>query len=149
MPRITFEFKMRRVGVTVSRSQFPLQVAYAVTFNKSQGKTLRRAVIDVRVPVFAHGQLYVAMSRVRSREDLMVLASAPQVRRCMMPCSDMTWCRCVVEHVPTVLQLGCEAVAGAADRKLSAGVCRRSDRGGVYQRDQRRRAQDAAEHNAT
>jgi ATP-dependent exoDNAse (exonuclease V) alpha subunit len=35
-------------------SQFPLQVAYASTFNKSQGKTLDQVMVDVRNPVFAH-----------------------------------------------------------------------------------------------
>ena len=58
-----------------------MQVAYAVTYNKSQGKTLRRAVVDARVPVFAHGQLYVALSRVRTREDILVLVGPEQVRR--------------------------------------------------------------------
>ena len=56
-----------------------MQVGYAVTYNKSQGKTLRRAVVDVRVGTFAHGQLYVALSRVRTRHDLMILADPEQV----------------------------------------------------------------------
>jgi ATP-dependent exoDNAse (exonuclease V) alpha subunit len=47
------------------RAQFPLRLAYVkLTFNKSQGKTLSRAVVDLRNPS-RHGQLYVALSRAR------------------------------------------------------------------------------------
>ena len=53
--------------------QFPLRLAYACTFNGCVGLTLDRAVLDQRSPVFAHGQLYTALSCVRSREDCRVL----------------------------------------------------------------------------
>ena len=80
VPRIPFQWRKGRLGMTLQRMQFPLAVAYATTFNKSQGKTLQRAVVDVRSPVFAHGQLYVALSRVRRRQDIRLLADARQVR---------------------------------------------------------------------
>lgn len=63
----------------VQRRQVPLRLAYAVTFNKSQGKTLDRAVVDLRGAPFAHGQLYVALSRVRRRQDIRLLCDAVQV----------------------------------------------------------------------
>jgi hypothetical protein len=80
VPRIDFSWQIGRVGLTVSRRQFPLQLAYAVTFNKAQGKTLDKAVVDVRHEVFAHGQLYTALSRVRTRGDICILCSPEQIR---------------------------------------------------------------------
>lgn len=51
-------------------SQIPLKVAKAVTIHKSQGKTFTKAVISPQV--FAAGQLYVALSRVRGPEGLIL-----------------------------------------------------------------------------
>lgn len=73
LPRITFDFQPRRVDWTVQRRQFPLRLAYATTFNSCQGLTLDRVVLDLRDSVFAHGQLYTSLSRVRQRSDLRVL----------------------------------------------------------------------------
>jgi ATP-dependent DNA helicase PIF1 len=73
IPRIRFAFTPPRSCWTVNRIQFPLRLAYACTFNSCVGLTLDRAVVDVRTPVFAHGQLYTALSRVRHRDDCRVL----------------------------------------------------------------------------
>ena len=70
LPRINFEFQLSYCPWTVQRRQFPLRLAYATTFNSCQGLTLDRTVLDLRTPVFAHGQLYTALSRVRSRYDI-------------------------------------------------------------------------------
>lgn len=59
-------FKMRR-------RQFPLKVAFAMTINKSQGQSLERVGLFLSRPVFSHGQLYVAFSRVKSRKGLKIL----------------------------------------------------------------------------
>ena len=58
---------------TVQRRQFPLRLAYAATFNSCQGLTLDRVVLDLTKPVFAHGQLYTSLSRVRSGSDIRIL----------------------------------------------------------------------------
>jgi hypothetical protein len=73
LPRITFEFQPRRTNWTIQRRQFPLRLAYATTFNSCQGLTLDRVVLDLTMPVFAHGQLYTSLSRVRSGTNVRIL----------------------------------------------------------------------------
>ncbi len=51
-------------------TQFPLQLGYALTIHKAQGKTLDKVIIDMNRGAFAHGQLYVALSRTRSYHDM-------------------------------------------------------------------------------
>ena len=55
--------------------QFPLQLGYACTIHKAQGKTLDKVIIDIGKGAFAHGQLYVALSRTRNKNDMHVINS--------------------------------------------------------------------------
>ena len=52
--------------VTGAYTQYPFKLAWAVTIHKSQGKTFNKVYIDLSTGTFAHGQLYVALSRCRT-----------------------------------------------------------------------------------
>ncbi len=54
-----------------SFTQFPLKLAWAITIHKSQGLTFERAIIDAQA-AFAHGQVYVALSRCKSFEGIVL-----------------------------------------------------------------------------
>lgn len=56
-----------------TRSQFPIILAYAVTVHKSQGQTYKRVGLYFSNHPFAHGQLYVALSRVGGWNNIFVL----------------------------------------------------------------------------
>lgn len=57
------------------RLQFPVKISFAITINKSQGQTFNIAGLDLSVECFSHGQLYVALSRVTSKENMFVLSN--------------------------------------------------------------------------
>lgn len=62
--RIKFECHMGpNQDATVTRKQFPVRLANAVSIHKSQSMTLERHVVDMRDGVFEHGQFFVAMTR--------------------------------------------------------------------------------------
>ena len=55
---------------TGAYKQFPLNLGYAMTIHKAQGKTLDTVVIDISRGAFEHGQTYVALSRTRDAADM-------------------------------------------------------------------------------
>jgi hypothetical protein len=57
-------------------NQFPLKPAWAITIHKSQGLTFDKAIIDSR-NAFAHGQVYVALSRCKTFEGMVLSSPIP------------------------------------------------------------------------
>lgn len=80
IPRIRFEFIPCRSSWTIQRLQFPLWLSYATTFNGCAGLTLDCTIVDAR-DVFAHGQLYTALSRIRHHRDSRILLNEDQSHR--------------------------------------------------------------------
>ncbi|KJS00334.1 MAG: helicase [Desulfobulbaceae bacterium BRH_c16a] len=96
----TLEITENKVGAFI---QHPLKLAWAITIHKSQGLTFDRAVIDAQA-AFAHGQVYVALSRCRTLEGMVL--SSPLAARAVK--TDSTVKRFVEEageNVPTDAQL--------------------------------------------
>ncbi len=65
------EAKVLQENVIGTFSQFPIKTAWAITIHKSQGLTFDRAIIDAAAS-FAHGQVYVALSRCKTFEGLVL-----------------------------------------------------------------------------
>jgi hypothetical protein len=73
IPRILLTHEMQEGGWTHYRRQFPVRLCFAMTINKAQGQSFDTVGVDLRLPVFTHGQLYVALSRVTDVDRLHVL----------------------------------------------------------------------------
>lgn len=56
--------------------QYPVKLAWAITIHKSQGLTFERAIIDAHQS-FAHGQTYVALSRLKTLDGLVLSSPVP------------------------------------------------------------------------
>ena len=63
------ELRSEDVG---SFTQYPIRLAFAITIHKSQGKTFENVIIDVGRGTFAHGQMYVALSRCTSLDGIVL-----------------------------------------------------------------------------
>ncbi len=88
VPRIMLAPSNPDLPFVLQRRQFPVKLAFAMTINKSQGQTLEKVGIFLPEPVFAHGQLYVGLSRVRSSSDVKIKILAGTRQGKLLPDSD-------------------------------------------------------------
>ena len=71
IPRIRFTVTLPYGrSIKMERRQFPLRLAYAMTYNKSQGQEFDKVLVDIRKQPFTHGHLYVALSRIRIARNI-------------------------------------------------------------------------------
>ena len=80
IPRIRFKFKLDYGdSFYMMRLQFPLRLAYCMTYNKSQSQTYDQVLLDVRGEPFSHGHLYVAGSRIRIHSNIRAFVCRSQL----------------------------------------------------------------------
>ncbi len=100
---VSKEIKEETVGMFI---QIPLKTAWAVTIHKSQGLTFDRLMLNARKS-FAHGQVYVALSRCRTLEGLILLQPL-QAADVISDPTIRTFAHEVENNIPTDAQLACD-----------------------------------------
>src|ERR1051325_10448707 len=73
IPRMSLSPSQSPWPFKLIRRQFPIIVSFAMTINKSQGQSLDHVGLYLPREVFSHGQLYVSISRVKSKKGLRIL----------------------------------------------------------------------------
>ena len=74
IPRITYVTQENEYPLDMRRKQFPIKSAFAVTANKSQGERFSKIVMYLPNNFFFHGQLYVVMSIVGTKDNIKIIA---------------------------------------------------------------------------
>ena len=73
IPRIELRSDVKKGGFLWKRRKFPVQPAFSMTINKSQGQTIKGKLgVYLYRSVFSHGQLYVALSRSTKQENVKI-----------------------------------------------------------------------------
>ncbi|KAI9084394.1 hypothetical protein K1719_033584 [Acacia pycnantha] len=62
-----------KLPFNMTRRKFPIIISFAMTINKSLGQSMTNVGLYLPSPVFSHGQLYVALSRVKNFNGLKIL----------------------------------------------------------------------------
>lgn len=106
IPRFRQRIEVHGASYSIMRQQFPLQLAYGVTVHRVQGATVQRAIVCLSEMFFETGQAYVALSRVRKLEDLVLWDFEPAAIK-MLPFYRqlLEWCDATQVNPMVVLQL--------------------------------------------
>lgn len=72
IPIIPVTSSFKRQGTSCTRKQFPVMLGYAVSIHRSQGITIDKAIVDIGNNEFQVGLTYVALSRVKTLEGLLI-----------------------------------------------------------------------------
>ena len=70
MPRITIIPTESESPFSFQQRQFPIKLAYCLTINKAKGQTINKVGLLIDSPLFSHGHLYTAMSRVCNQNSI-------------------------------------------------------------------------------
>ena len=107
IPRITLSPTEGQTGFAfaLKRCQFPVNLAFALTINKAQGQSVKKVGIDLRIPVFSHGQLYVALSRATGSQNISVLL--PDVNKDNRRTCNVVYPEVLVDTVSFVVPVCC------------------------------------------
>ena len=73
IPCITITPSAEQIAFEMNWRQFPVCLAFSMTINKAQGQSVNHVGLDLRTDVFAHGQLYVALSQCTSSQQIKAL----------------------------------------------------------------------------
>ncbi len=103
IPRISFKFRLPYgKSYQLTRLQFPLHLAYAMTYNKIQSQTLFRELLNITSPPFSHGQLYVALSQGRGCKNIVMYLTEEQLTMS----SDSR----LMDFMPTINNIVCQDI---------------------------------------
>ncbi|OAD71567.1 hypothetical protein PHYBLDRAFT_147308 [Phycomyces blakesleeanus NRRL 1555(-)] len=79
IPRIKLNPTGSTMSIEFKRCQFPVRLAFAMTINKFQGQILDKVGLYLPDHVFGHGQLYVALSRVRTPNSVKIMVDMDSI----------------------------------------------------------------------
>ncbi|KAF8113195.1 hypothetical protein N665_0054s0013 [Sinapis alba] len=80
LPRLSITPSDKKLPFKMRRRQLRIDVAFHITINKSQGRSLSEVGLFLPKHVFSHRQLYVAISRVTSKKRLKILIVDSEVK---------------------------------------------------------------------
>lgn len=102
IPRFRQKIEVYGASYSIMRQQFPLQLAYGLTVHRVQGCTVHQIIVCLNDKFFESGQAYVALSRVRKLEDLVLWDFDPAAIK-LSPFYKqlLDWCNYVDEIRPT------------------------------------------------
>ncbi len=96
IPRIDLAPSDSQLPFVLKRRQLPIIPAFAMTINKSQGQTFDFVGVQLQEPVFAHGQLYVALSRARLPANIRVAVTKTPLQGQLLADSSDTFTQNIV-----------------------------------------------------